>query len=77
MPNPGGYQAYMITFEKDSDLAAIVDIIRPLRLVRSLSCRRASMRMLTASIANGSSERSNLETHSARCSSCSSQVRVF
>jgi hypothetical protein len=33
MPNPGGYQAYMITFEKDDDLPAIVDVIRPLRLV--------------------------------------------
>lgn len=32
MPNPGGYQAYMITFPKDNDLEAIVDIIRPLRL---------------------------------------------
>ena len=33
MPNPGGYQAYMITFPRDEDLGAIVDIIRPLRLV--------------------------------------------
>lgn len=34
MPNPGGYQAYMITFPRDDNLSAIVDIIRPLRLVR-------------------------------------------
>lgn len=34
MPNPGGYQAYMITFPRDDDLSAIVDTIRPLRLVR-------------------------------------------
>ena len=33
MPNPGGYQAYLITFPRDEDLSAIVDIIRPLRLV--------------------------------------------
>ncbi|KAJ4415976.1 hypothetical protein N0V85_002478, partial [Neurospora sp. IMI 360204] len=32
MPNPGGYQAYMITFPRDDDLSAIVDKIRPLRL---------------------------------------------
>lgn len=34
MPNPGGYQAYMITFPRDDDLSAIVDVIRPLRLVK-------------------------------------------
>ncbi|KAH6673908.1 hypothetical protein F5X68DRAFT_246637 [Plectosphaerella plurivora] len=32
MPNPGGYQPYEITFENDSDLPRIIDIIRPLRL---------------------------------------------
>ncbi|KAK9770842.1 putative Vanillyl-alcohol oxidase [Seiridium cardinale] len=32
MPNPGGYQPYLITFEKDSDLPQIVEIIRQLRL---------------------------------------------
>ncbi|KZL83372.1 vanillyl-alcohol oxidase [Colletotrichum incanum] len=32
MPNPGGYQPYEITFENDSDLPKVVDIIRPLRL---------------------------------------------
>ncbi|PQE13964.1 vanillyl-alcohol oxidase protein [Rutstroemia sp. NJR-2017a BBW] len=32
MPNPGGYQPYLITFPKDSDLPKIVDVIRPLRL---------------------------------------------
>lgn len=31
MPNPGGYQAYMITFPKDDDLHAIMEVIRPLR----------------------------------------------
>ncbi|KAG7070985.1 vanillyl-alcohol oxidase [Colletotrichum scovillei] len=32
MPNPGGYQAYMIIFPREDDLSEIVDIIRPLRL---------------------------------------------
>ncbi|KAM3071767.1 hypothetical protein ACMFMG_009630 [Clarireedia jacksonii] len=31
MPNPGGYQAYMITLPRDEDLPAAIDIIRPLR----------------------------------------------
>ncbi|CAK7221900.1 hypothetical protein SBRCBS47491_004687 [Sporothrix bragantina] len=35
-PNPGGYQSYMITFPKDEDLKAAVDIIRPLRLAMVL-----------------------------------------
>jgi hypothetical protein len=34
MPNPGGYQSYLITFPKEDDLKKAVDIIRPLRLVR-------------------------------------------
>lgn len=33
MPNPGGYQAYLITLPKDEDLAKALEIIRPLRLV--------------------------------------------
>jgi hypothetical protein len=33
MPNPGGYQAYMITLPRDEDLHAAMDIIRPLRMV--------------------------------------------
>ncbi|KAL2810063.1 hypothetical protein BJX63DRAFT_423337 [Aspergillus granulosus] len=32
MPNPGGYQAYMITLPRDEDLHQAVDIIRPLRV---------------------------------------------
>ncbi|PSS27642.1 hypothetical protein M430DRAFT_91627 [Amorphotheca resinae ATCC 22711] len=32
MPNPGGYQAYMITFPRDEDLHQVMDIIRPLRI---------------------------------------------
>ncbi|KAL3460939.1 hypothetical protein BJX64DRAFT_300455 [Aspergillus heterothallicus] len=32
MPNPGGYQAYMITLPRDEDLHKAVEIIRPLRV---------------------------------------------
>ncbi|KAJ4856787.1 FAD binding domain-containing protein [Trichoderma breve] len=32
MPNPGGYQAYMITFPRDEDLHQVIEIMRPLRL---------------------------------------------
>jgi hypothetical protein len=31
MPNPGGYQSYMITFPRDEDLHQAIEIIRPLR----------------------------------------------
>lgn len=33
MPNPGGYQSYLITIPREEDLRQAVDIIRPLRLV--------------------------------------------
>lgn len=36
MPNPGGYQPYLITFERDDDLPQIVEIIRELRLAMVL-----------------------------------------
>ncbi|KAB8261992.1 hypothetical protein BDV32DRAFT_147987 [Aspergillus pseudonomiae] len=32
LPNPGGYQAYMVTFPRDNDLNQIVEILRPLRI---------------------------------------------
>lgn len=32
MPNPGGYQSYLITIPREEDLKQAVDIIRPLRL---------------------------------------------
>lgn len=32
LPNPGGFQAYMITFPKDQDLRTVMDIIGPLRV---------------------------------------------
>lgn len=34
MPNPGGYQSYLITFPREEDLHRAVEIIRPLRVVR-------------------------------------------
>ena len=36
MPDPGGYQAYMITFPRDEDLHQIIEIIRPLRIAMIL-----------------------------------------
>lgn len=36
MPNPGGYQSYMITLPKEDDLKQAVDVIRPLRLGMAL-----------------------------------------
>jgi len=36
MPDPGGYQAYMITFPRDEDLYQIMEIIRPLRIAMIL-----------------------------------------
>lgn len=33
MPNPGGFQAYMITIPTDKDLHTAIEIIRPLRTV--------------------------------------------
>ncbi|KAK9448373.1 FAD-linked oxidase [Limtongia smithiae] len=32
MPNPGGFQSYLVTFPKEEDLEAAVEVIRPLRL---------------------------------------------
>ncbi len=37
LPNPGGYQAYLITLPKDDDLHKALEIIRPLRLVSAES----------------------------------------
>lgn len=36
MPNPGGYQSYLITLPKEEDLQSAVEIIRPLRLSMAL-----------------------------------------
>lgn len=37
MPNPGGYQSYLITIPRDEDLQKAVDFIRPLRVVSEFS----------------------------------------
>lgn len=37
MPNPDGYQAYVITFPRDNDLDQIVKIFRPLKNLRANS----------------------------------------
>lgn len=36
MPDPGGYQSYLITFPNEDDLHQIVEIIRPLRIAMVL-----------------------------------------
>lgn len=35
MPNPGGYQSFLITLPKDNDLHQALEIIRRLRVVSS------------------------------------------
>ncbi|KAH9884421.1 hypothetical protein F4778DRAFT_557799 [Xylariomycetidae sp. FL2044] len=32
MPNPGGYESFMYTFQKEEDLHQLIEIIRPLRI---------------------------------------------
>lgn len=32
MPNPGGFESFMYTFQKETDLGPLIDIIRPLRI---------------------------------------------
>jgi len=32
MPEPAGYRPYMITFEREEDIAEVIEILRPLRL---------------------------------------------
>ncbi|ORY14372.1 hypothetical protein BCR34DRAFT_479586 [Clohesyomyces aquaticus] len=32
MPNPGGYESFMYTFQNESDLVPLIEIIRPLRI---------------------------------------------
>jgi len=36
MPDPGGYQSYLITFPREEDLHQIIEIIRPLRIAMVL-----------------------------------------
>lgn len=53
MPDPGGYQAYMITFPRDEDLHQIIEIMRPLRIAMILQ-NVPSLRhiLLDAAVAN-------------------------
>lgn len=68
MPNPGGYQAYMITLPKDGDLHAAMEIIRPLRIVRAkhFPSRSSTDEGL---LANGSSECPNHALYPYGCCS--------
>ncbi|OCL11140.1 vanillyl alcohol oxidase [Glonium stellatum] len=36
MPNPGGYESFMYTFQKEENLAPLIEIIRPLRITNIL-----------------------------------------
>jgi len=45
MPEPPGYRAYMITFDKEDDLEQVVDILRPLK-VNSVIQNAATLRSL-------------------------------
>ncbi|KAF2014751.1 vanillyl alcohol oxidase [Aaosphaeria arxii CBS 175.79] len=36
MPNPGGFESFMYTFQNESDLAPLMEIIRPLRIANIL-----------------------------------------
>lgn len=47
MPAAPGFTPFMVTYEKDEDLAAVVDIIRPLRVVSSRIFRPAQWGSLT------------------------------
>ncbi|KAI0018965.1 hypothetical protein F4780DRAFT_793775 [Xylariomycetidae sp. FL0641] len=50
MPNPGGYESFMYTFQKEEDLAQLIEIIRPLRISNILE-NVAQLRHVRQSIA--------------------------
>jgi len=50
MPDPGGYQAFMISFSNDSDLHAAIETIRPLRIAGILQ-NAPSIRSATLDLA--------------------------
>lgn len=52
MPDPGGYQAFMISFQKDEDLHPAIEIIRPLRIAGILQ-NTPSIRSATLDLAVG------------------------
>ncbi|KAI1453735.1 vanillyl alcohol oxidase [Annulohypoxylon moriforme] len=50
MPNPGGYESFCYTFQKEEDLHQLIEIIRPLRISNILE-NVAQLRHVTQSIA--------------------------
>ncbi|RAO74057.1 uncharacterized protein BHQ10_010069 [Talaromyces amestolkiae] len=58
MPNPGGYESYLYTFPNESDLAPLVDIIRPLRIGNILE-NVAQLRHVVQAIAYSGKPRSS------------------
>ncbi|KAI8628720.1 vanillyl alcohol oxidase [Xylariaceae sp. FL1651] len=50
MPNPGGYESFMYTFQKEEDLTQLIEIIRPLRIGNILE-NVAQLRHVVQSIA--------------------------
>ncbi|KAI0122377.1 putative vanilly-alcohol oxidase [Daldinia grandis] len=50
MPNPGGHEGFMYTFQKEEDLNQLIEIIRPLRISNILE-NVAQLRHVTQSIA--------------------------
>ncbi|KAI1086685.1 vanillyl alcohol oxidase [Rostrohypoxylon terebratum] len=50
MPNPGGYESFCYTFQKEEDLHQLIEIIRPLRIGNILE-NVAQLRHVTQSIA--------------------------
>lgn len=50
MPNPGGYESFCYTFQKEEDLRQLIEIIRPLRIGNILE-NVAQLRHVTQSIA--------------------------
>ncbi|XXH01704.1 hypothetical protein Hte_008065 [Hypoxylon texense] len=56
MPNPGGYESFMYTFQKEDDLDQVIEIIRPLRIGNILE-NVAQLRHVTQSLAVGGQPR--------------------
>ncbi|CAK7202050.1 hypothetical protein SEUCBS139899_004769 [Sporothrix eucalyptigena] len=50
MPNPGGHESFLYTFQKEEDLAQLIEIIRPLR-IRNILENVAQLRHVTQSVA--------------------------
>ncbi|KIH92527.1 hypothetical protein SPBR_02501 [Sporothrix brasiliensis 5110] len=50
MPNPGGHESFLYTFQNEEDLAPLIDIIRPLR-IRNILENVAQLRHVTQSVA--------------------------